>query len=505
MTASSSNPMNKRSTAAAAPIDIPERTWIVWAIAINVFIGLTRIIALGHNTLDLLPDEAQYWSWSRHLAFGYFSKPPMIAWLIRLTTDLVGSMEWGVRLASPVLQAMTGIVICFIGKQLFGVRTGFWASLLYATLPGVTFSGSLIATDIPLLFFWSLALLAFAHLWARANWGWAAILGFAFGLGFLSKYAMGYFLLGIVVLAVTTPRALFPSIGRHLGLAALVAAMVIAPNIWWNFAHGWATVGHTAANANWGEGGGLHILEALSFAGAQFGVFGPILLIALILRLILWRRDPPPAAERFLLAFAVPVLVLMVLQSGISRAHANWAAVAYVAATLLVTAWLERIRQPWPLRLSLGLHIAILAAFTLIFSGAITVKLPKSADIFYQRRGWKSLANLTSRSMGHMPPGTNIAAEDREVMAELMYNLRDWPFTILMATGNGPPGNQYELEDPVNAENGQSILLISRWKDRTDILDHFATQDLIEQWAVSAGTGRLRHYYVYDLSGFKGH
>lgn len=508
MMASSSNRMNKRKTPPVAPLEIPPRTWMVWGIAISLFIALTRIIALGHNMLDLLPDEAQYWSWSRHLDFGYFSKPPMVAWLIRFTTDLAGNDEWGVRLASPVLQALTGIVICFIGKELFNERVGFWSALIYATLPGVTFSGSIIATDIPLLFFWALALLAFSHIWMRpdpspANKRWAITLGLAIGLGFLSKYAMGYFLLGIAALGFATPRAQFSAIGRHLALAALVAAAIIAPNIWWNFAHGWATVGHTAANANW-NGGGLHLLEVMSFAGAQFGVFGPILFIALILRIVLWRRDPPPANERFLLAFVVPVLVLMILQSGVSRAHANWAAVSYVAATLLVVAWLDRIKQFWPVRISLGLHIGIFAAFTLIFSGAIPVKLPKSVDIFYQRRGWKSLANLASRSMGNMPPGTSLAAEDREVMAELLYNLRRWSFPIVMATGNGPAGNQYELENAVDAKTGTNVLLISRWPDRNDILDHFENHKQTEQWAISAGQGRLRHYYVYDLSGFKG-
>ena len=42
-----------------------------------------RLAALSFHALDLYPDEAQYWTWSRDLAFGYFSKPPVIAWLMR--------------------------------------------------------------------------------------------------------------------------------------------------------------------------------------------------------------------------------------------------------------------------------------------------------------------------------------------------------------------------------------------------------------------------------------
>ncbi len=499
MTDSSSNAM----TDSSGKIEIPARTWLVWGIAINLVIAFTRILALRISPLDLLPDEAQYWSWSRHLAFGYFSKPPMIAWLIRATTSLAGNEEWGVRLAAPLVHAATGAVVCFIGNALFNARAGFWAALLYATLPGVTFSGLVISTDVPLLFFWSLALLAFVQVWLRPRLGWAVVLGAAFGLGFLSKYAMGYFLLGIAVLALIGPRDRLKRAWRCLAVAAGIAAAMIAPNLVWNQVHGWATLAHTAANADWGNAG-AHLLEALAFAGAQFGVFGPILMAALIWRVAIWRPDPPNAAERLLLCFALPVLALMIAQSGVSRAHANWAAVAYVAATILVAGSLERIGRLWPVTLSFGLHIVAFAAFTLIFAGSIATNLPKTVDIFHQMRGWRGLADLVWRRMGSMPDGASAAADDREVMAELDYYMRGRSFPLVMAVGNGPPGNQYELDAAIDAQTGARTLLISRWADRRDILDRFAETKLLEEWTFGAGQGRFRHYYVYDASGFRG-
>src|ERR1700749_4229200 len=93
-------------------IEIPPRTWTVWAISLSLFFAFMRLLALRNSPLDLLPDEAQYWSWSRHLAFGYFSKPPVIAWLIRATTELTGSNdEWAVRLGAPLVHAATGIAL----------------------------------------------------------------------------------------------------------------------------------------------------------------------------------------------------------------------------------------------------------------------------------------------------------------------------------------------------------------------------------------------------------
>ena len=76
-------------------------------------LGLTlaRLLVLFVTPLELYPDEAQYWLWSRELAFGYYSKPPMLAWLIALTTGVGGDTEPWVRMSSPLLHAATGLIL----------------------------------------------------------------------------------------------------------------------------------------------------------------------------------------------------------------------------------------------------------------------------------------------------------------------------------------------------------------------------------------------------------
>ena len=63
--------------------------------AILLIAGLTlvRLVTLFSTPLELYPDEAQYWLWSRTLDFGYYSKPPVIAWAIWATTKLGGDAE----------------------------------------------------------------------------------------------------------------------------------------------------------------------------------------------------------------------------------------------------------------------------------------------------------------------------------------------------------------------------------------------------------------------------
>ena len=42
--------------------------------------------------LDLAPDEAHYWDWSRRLDWCYYSKGPLVAWLIRGSCELLRSL-----------------------------------------------------------------------------------------------------------------------------------------------------------------------------------------------------------------------------------------------------------------------------------------------------------------------------------------------------------------------------------------------------------------------------
>src|SRR5690606_1496594 len=128
------------------------------------------------------------------------------------------------------------------------------------------------------------------------------------------KYAMVYFLLcGTVWLAVDRDsrwllrdRRLIASVG--------VAALLIMPNIGWNLSNGLVTFSHTADNANW-TGELVHPVRALEFFGAQFGVFGPLVFGALIWITLSALRHRAPDPQRMLLAFSLPVVILILVQA----------------------------------------------------------------------------------------------------------------------------------------------------------------------------------------------
>jgi 4-amino-4-deoxy-L-arabinose transferase-like glycosyltransferase len=134
------------------------------AVVLTATLTLARLVMLFASPLDLYPDEAQYWLWSRSLDLGYFSKPPLIAWTIWATTAIGGDAEPWVRLASPLFHAGATLAVFALGHRLYGASIGLAGAALYALMPGVQLSAAIMATDAPLLCFLGLALVAYARL-----------------------------------------------------------------------------------------------------------------------------------------------------------------------------------------------------------------------------------------------------------------------------------------------------------------------------------------------------
>lgn len=332
------------------------RNRALWLIAALLII---RGAALGLSPYGLHGDEAQYWAWSQDLDWGYFSKPPMIAWLIALTTSIFGHTEWAVRLASPVLHSAAGFFIFLTGRKIFSPQAGFWACAIYMLMPAIWLSSMIISTDAALLFFWSLGLHGWASLRAKASWRYAVQLGLALGLGVLSKYAMLFFIPPLILAIFYDAPSRKALLSLKGGVASIIAAIIIAPNIWWNSAHNFATLSHTAANTNLeNKTRFFHPIELAQFLRDQFGVFGPIPFIMLLIALFglkhLYSNTSKNTQNNLaqtvenqeikqnyiiLAAFTLTPLILISVQALLSRANANWAVSAYPSAALLLAAF----------------------------------------------------------------------------------------------------------------------------------------------------------------------
>ena len=88
-------------------------SYLNFFLILSFTILILRIILNIHIGLPLHFDEAQYWDWSQNLDWGFFSKPPLLAFLIRVVTELCGNGENCIRSLSPFLHFLTSLIIFY--------------------------------------------------------------------------------------------------------------------------------------------------------------------------------------------------------------------------------------------------------------------------------------------------------------------------------------------------------------------------------------------------------
>lgn len=475
--------------------------------------GLTivRIAALMMTEASLGPDEAQYWAWSREPAFGYFSKPPLIAWTIAATTALFGGEEWAVRLAAPLFHLGIALGLFALGRRLYDAHVGFWTGIAWLTLPGAALSAMLITTDAPLLFFWTAALYAFFRM-AEARDGdgrgrplaVAVLLGACIGFGLLAKYAMVYFFFGAGLACLLAPNLRQRLRVGDAVLAGAVALLIFAPNLAWNAGNDFRTFGHTAANANW-NGSLFHPLKLAEFIAAQPGVFGIVPFLLLVWGAATLGRRLPAAgpardADLALLAFALPPLVIVSVQALLSRANANWAAAAFPAALLLGTAWAFRARIGWLTRTGVAINAAACAVFVaglLNFSLVDAVGLSKALRPV---RGWAAIgAEVAEAAQGY----DAILVDDRKLMSTLLYYAADGA-PIVSWNSNHRVEHHYEAFMAFDPAKARRVLFVSLYDSPIAVEGAFAAIRRVGEVAAPLEPGAPRRLYLYEISDYSG-
>lgn len=166
----------------------PPWTTVLLALA-GVFVARVLFILVFPHNLD--GEEAQYWDWGRQPAFGYFSKPPLIAWMA-VAGEFAGNVTWAIRVWAALFGTITLGLGYALARRMFDARTAFWFALALA--PFAVVQNLVLTTDAPLLLFWTASLLA---LWCWVDADSAGergralgVLTVTLGLGYLSKQTM---------------------------------------------------------------------------------------------------------------------------------------------------------------------------------------------------------------------------------------------------------------------------------------------------------------------------
>ena len=379
------------------------RTWRRLAIILIVGFAVLRLIYLvTFCPLDLAPDEAHYWDWSRHLDWSYYSKGPLVAYLIRGSDQLLG----------PLAQALTGTampavrfpaVLCgallltslyILTVQVYQHEVlALFVVALAATLPVVNVGATLMTIDAPYTCCWGWALVlgyeavlrgagqkgdcppssrlllpspsgrgvggegsgfGFLSL-SRRRWLWP-VLGVVVGLGILAKYTMVLFIPSLFLLLLTA-RELRHQLWRPgFWIMSATAAFCCLPIVIWNAQHGWVTVHHVSGQAGVTTSSGIRWLGPLEFVGVQAGLLLGIWFIAWVRAVVAnWPSSQRALGVRYLWWLSVPMFVNFLLFSVKTREEPNWPVTAYLSGLVLLAGWLRgelTSPRPWYRRLT---------------------------------------------------------------------------------------------------------------------------------------------------------
>src|SRR6185312_13689252 len=198
---------------------------------------------------------------------------------------------------------------------------------------------------------------------------------------------------------------------------------------------------------------------------------------------------------RLLAIFALPTLLLVITISFLSRAQPNWAAPAYVSATVLVVA--AMLTQGWRRLLTLAIVLnlaAILCAFA-ASEGVAGIALPAKYDPLHRLRGWRTLGDAVGKALAEHP-GLRLMADDRELLAALIYYVRPHPFDAV--EWNVIPGitDQWRLENNLKHHRGEDFLAVTEHGLAENMRPEFDTLTPLATIETTTGPGGGQRYIL---------
>jgi len=429
------------------------RSWLRPAFALVVTITALRWVMLAFDRTDLFVDEAQYWLWGKEFAFGYFSKPPLIAWVIGLVTWVTGSdAAFWVRMPAAAFHGATALIVGGLAARIYGPRLALWVVATYLTLPMAAVGSLLISTDTVMAPFFAAALYFYHRLLTDGRAQDAALAGLCIGVACLAKYAGVYFLVGAALGAVLH-RDFRPQLG-HVALMLLVWAALVAPNILWNLTHGLSTLAHTADNIGWIEHAAkLDDIGAdglIAFWIGQIGVVGPVILAAFVIALL------GPVVDRSLVVFALPALSIVSGQAFLDSAYANWAITAYFTGVILAAAVLAQVRWLRWASLTFNGVICVLLPVLTVFPTFGIADLP----LLYRYIGRADLSHQII-AIAEQAHGVPVVSASRDILADLYYTGRDTGLAYYAPQPQGRAENHYQDRYPLPVTVTGPVLLIA--------------------------------------------
>jgi len=443
------------TTLQAAPVAPANQAWkLNWLTPARCRMILALLLAIdvaghisylnNHCPADLSGDEAQYWDWSRNLDWSYYSKGPLVAYIIRGSCWMFGDSMQGVRYPAIAFGVGTSIVTYLLVRRLFGSERLALGTVLLTHVVPLFVGGSVLMTiDPPMFFCWALATyFAAGAIFEGRRWNWI-LAGLFVGVGFLAKYALMAWFVGLLLYLILYGREQLKAAWPWI--AFIVACVPTTPVVAWNVQHGGASIWHVAHQTG-ATGGKLSHGNFAELIGSQIMVVGPVIAIWMVCGIARavgksGVDDPHRRKLQFLVCIGLPFFVFTAIISLFAKAQVNWPAPAYFTLIILAAYFLStrlasietwrRWRWWFWGTVVLGMVTIPLAhdSSRLFPIARLFHVNPSNVDVLMRLRGWKSLGHHVTQQLDVLGPNAFILCDDYMQTAEMAFYVRGQPKT----------------------------------------------------------------------------
>jgi 4-amino-4-deoxy-L-arabinose transferase-like glycosyltransferase len=421
------------------------------------WVVIATLVRLWIARLPLGNGEAYYYSWSKFLDWSYYDHPPLLAWVVRLTTAL-GTSPATVRLGPVLAAGITGYLLYRLAERWFTPRAAFFALVVFTALPVFLFSSFVVNPEALLAPLWIGFLLTIDGMRDRDEPVRPLLAGLLLGLAFLSKYT-AVLLVPATLIYVASSVPMRRWVKRPSFYAGGAVALALAmPVLVWNQTRGWPSVrlhlvervGVSVPVA--GENTLNHLVEISSSPGttllqsagrvlvgqllAYSPLLAPLLVMVIVRSLRRARRDD---RDLFVTAFTLPVLLpLLAAMVQLKDAEMHWTMVAFIPAAIGVGGMLDRgwetAKRTRAMAVAgVGLTaVAFLLANVHASSPAIMRLFPRDhydprADMINELVGWDQVRASVAQAADSAPGSVVLAANHYALCGRLMYEMGDDP------------------------------------------------------------------------------
>ncbi len=469
-----------------------------YVLAFSLVILLGRLIIIPFS--GVMPQDAYYYMYSRHMSLSYFDHPAGVAVLLKIGTALLGDTAAAIKLTAFSTTLITLVVVYRLASLFISKQQALIFICVFACTPMLGILSWIVTPDVPLMLCWALAVLFIYKADTENTPIWWGLAGIFTGLAFDSKYTAVFILAGLFFYLIVKPdrwQRIF-SIGIFLYILAF--AVTVLPVFIWNMENNWASIHFQTAQRIQQLSPSLNPRYTFAVMAIQLFLLLPWLFYYFIKSLRSYKKN---ISHYFLVCFSFPMFILFIFISFFYWVKMNWMMPAFITGALLAFQALSAKQVKW--------HMIAASIFFILFTIEIVLyPIPvKSHDTWW---GWDRIASEASLLKKETKAGFIFSTDDYKTSAILRLYLQEKVYAKNIIT---EPALQFDyMEEDISLLKRQDGLYVSNIKSLKEsdvsenlekVKQYFTEVRLIKTQVVSnifGNDSRMVKYYF--CTGYKG-